>query len=176
MCMCVCAHTHLYLLSLVWLFVKHKLYPTRLLCPWDFPVKNTGVDCHFLLQGIFLTQGLNPCLLNWQEGCLPPSHQGSPHVGQFIWKDKWTIACSIWANYNIIGLPWCLAGKNLPAMQEITVRFLRKIHWSRDRLPTLVLLNFPDVSTGKESACNVEDLDLIPGLEWCPGEGKGNPL
>ena len=24
---------------------------TRLLCPWDFPGKNTGVGCHFLLQG-----------------------------------------------------------------------------------------------------------------------------
>ena len=34
----------------------------RLFCPWDFPVKNTGTDCHFLLQGIFLTQGLNPSL------------------------------------------------------------------------------------------------------------------
>ena len=32
----------------------------RLLCPWDFPGKNTGVGCHSLLQGIFLTQGLNP--------------------------------------------------------------------------------------------------------------------
>ena len=31
-----------------------------------FPSKNTGVDCHFLLQGIFLTQGLKPCLLHWQ--------------------------------------------------------------------------------------------------------------
>ena len=37
--------------------------PTRLLCPWDFPDKNTGVGCHFLLQGIFLTQGSNPHLL-----------------------------------------------------------------------------------------------------------------
>ena len=36
---------------------------TRLLCPWDVPGKNTGVGCHFLLQGIFLTQGLNPSLL-----------------------------------------------------------------------------------------------------------------
>ena len=34
--------------------------PTRLLCPWNFPGKSTGVGCHFLLQGIFLTQGLNP--------------------------------------------------------------------------------------------------------------------
>ena len=35
----------------------HRLWPTRLLCPWDFPGKNTGVGCHFLLQGIFLTKG-----------------------------------------------------------------------------------------------------------------------
>ena len=30
------------------------------LCPWDFPGENTGVYCHFLLQGIFLAQGSNP--------------------------------------------------------------------------------------------------------------------
>ena len=32
--------------------------PGRFVCPWDFLGKNTGVGCHFLLQGIFLTQGL----------------------------------------------------------------------------------------------------------------------
>ena len=42
----------------------HGLQPTRLLHPWDSPGKNTGVDCHFLLQGIFPTQGLNPGLLH----------------------------------------------------------------------------------------------------------------
>ena len=35
-------------------------------CSWDFPGRNTGVGCHFLLQGIFLTQGLNLRLLHWQ--------------------------------------------------------------------------------------------------------------
>ena len=35
----------------------HGLQPTRLLCPWNFPGKNTGVGCHFLLQGIFPTRG-----------------------------------------------------------------------------------------------------------------------
>ena len=48
------------------------LQPSRLLCPWDFPGKNTGVGCHFLLQGIILIQGSNPCLLqlpNWQLLC-----------------------------------------------------------------------------------------------------------
>ena len=34
-----------------------------LLRPWGFPGKNTGVCCHFLLQGIFPTQGLSPSLL-----------------------------------------------------------------------------------------------------------------
>ena len=40
----------------------HGLQPARLLCPWDFPGNNTGVGCHFLLQGIFPTQGSNPGL------------------------------------------------------------------------------------------------------------------
>ena len=56
----------------------HGLPPTRLLCPRHFPSKNTGVGCHLLLQGIFLTQGLNSCLLHWQAGTSPLSHQGSP--------------------------------------------------------------------------------------------------
>jgi len=44
------------------------------LCPWDSPGKNTRVGCHAVLQGILLTQGLNPGFLHhpWM------SHQGSP--------------------------------------------------------------------------------------------------
>ena len=38
-------------------------YPIRLLYPWDSPGKNTGVGCHAPLQGIFLSQGLNLCLV-----------------------------------------------------------------------------------------------------------------
>ena len=38
-----------------------------LLRPWDSPGKNTGVDCHFLLQGIFLTQEPNPGLLHYRQ-------------------------------------------------------------------------------------------------------------
>ena len=46
-------------------------FSPQLLCPWDSPGKNTGVGCHFILQGIFPTQGSNLrllCLLHWQEG------------------------------------------------------------------------------------------------------------
>ena len=44
----------------------HGLWPTGLLCTWNYPSKNTGVSCHFLLQGIFLTQGSNLHLWHWQ--------------------------------------------------------------------------------------------------------------
>ena len=37
-------------------------------------------------------------------------------------------------------------------------------------------MSFPGGSDGKESACNVGDLGLIPGLGRSPGEGKGYPL
>ena len=55
-----------------------RLLSTSLLCPWDFPGKNIGVGCHFLLQRIFPTQRPNPNLLHWQADSLPLSHQGSP--------------------------------------------------------------------------------------------------
>ena len=43
---------------------SHGVYLARLLCTWDSPDKNTRVGCHFLLQGIFPTLGLNPVLLH----------------------------------------------------------------------------------------------------------------
>ena len=57
-----------------------RLWPSKLLCLWDFPGKHTGVGCHFLLQGIFPIQGWNPCLLHWQADSVPLSHQGSPII------------------------------------------------------------------------------------------------
>ena len=53
----------------------------RLLCPWNFPGKNTGVGCHFLLQGIFLTQGLNLGLLHYGQILYHLRHRGRPFGG-----------------------------------------------------------------------------------------------
>ena len=53
------------------------LWPTRFLCPWNFPGQNTGVGCYFLLQGIFLTQGLNPGLPLCRQILYHLNHQGS---------------------------------------------------------------------------------------------------
>ena len=44
----------------MWSLQSHGLYPYRFFCP----VKNTGVGCHFLFQGIFPIQESNPCLLH----------------------------------------------------------------------------------------------------------------
>ena len=58
----------------------HRLQPTRLLCPWDFPGKNPAVGCHSLLQEIFLTQGSNLDVLYCQQILYRLSHQGSLHI------------------------------------------------------------------------------------------------
>ena len=61
--------------NFLWL---HGLKPVRLLCPWDFPGKNVGVGCHFLFQGVFLTQGSNLGLPHCRQTLYHLSHQGSP--------------------------------------------------------------------------------------------------
>ena len=58
----------------------HGLYPTRFLCPSDFPGKNTGVGSHSLLQRILPNQGSNPGLLNDRQILYCLSHQGSPII------------------------------------------------------------------------------------------------
>ena len=64
-------------LSCVWLPVTLDCSPPRS-CPWNFPSKNVGGSCHFLLRGI--SQGSKPCflhLLRWQACSWAPCHLGS---------------------------------------------------------------------------------------------------
>ena len=65
-------------------FVTPWTVASRLLCPCNFPGKNTGAGCHFLLQGIFSAQGSNLHLLHWQVYSLSLCHLESPLCdGQF---------------------------------------------------------------------------------------------
>ena len=78
------------LLSHVLFFVTPSALALRLFRPWDFPGKNIGVRWHFLLQGIFLSWELNPCLLqllHWQLYSLPLNSLGNPEV--HLWCCKW---------------------------------------------------------------------------------------
>ena len=72
-----CPHPNLWSLWIGYL-VQQK---TRLLCPWDFPGKSTVVGCHFLLQEMFPTQGLNPGLPHCRQMLYHLSYQGykTPH-------------------------------------------------------------------------------------------------
>ena len=53
---------------------------------------------------------------------------------------------------------------------------LKSLLQNRDRLPTPVFMDFPGGSDDKESAYNLGDLDLIPGLGRSLGGGHGNPF
>ena len=83
---CVCVHS--VVSDSLW---PHGLRPARLLCPWNFPGKNTGVGCHFLLQRIFPSQRSNLSLLHQQKDSLPLSHMGSPIAPMkrfyFVWRN-----------------------------------------------------------------------------------------
>ena len=80
---------------------------------WDYPSKSTGVGCHFLLQGIFLTQGLNLWLLHWQVDSLPLSHLGNPAVDvrSKIWLEGfWRQKMKFWSLFSAVGLKFVTEG------------------------------------------------------------------
>ena len=88
------------------------LYLSILLCCWDFPGKNTGVGCHFLLQAIFPTVGLNPhllCLLHWQAGSLP-----LVPLGKLIYARK--VKVKTLSRVRLFATPWTVAYQAPPSM------------------------------------------------------------
>ena len=77
LCTCACMH------RTVWLCDPVDCSPPGSSVHGVFPDKNTGVGCHFFLQGTFPTQGSNPhllCLLHWQVGSLQLSNLRSPAI------------------------------------------------------------------------------------------------
>ena len=86
----ICIYTHIHIIHMYFYWrlcsvesstlQPHELQPTKLLSQRNFPGKNTGMGCHFLLQGIFLTQGSSPRCLHlwpWQVDSLPLCPLGS---------------------------------------------------------------------------------------------------
>ena len=106
----------------------YELQPSRLLCPWEFPGKNTGVSGHFLLQGIFLSQRLNwslLCLLLWQVGSLPLTPLGK-HV-------LVNVSCITFYNCIVFCIGRishfvCLASLNLEIVLSVLMRLLNQSH------------------------------------------------
>ena len=94
---CCCFLVAQLCLTLLW---PCGLQPTRLNHPWNFPGKNTGMGCHFLLQEICPTQGLNPCLPHCRLILYCLSHQGNPKTKmwseQLIQNEQRFNLCSTW--------------------------------------------------------------------------------
>ena len=83
-CVCVCVCTQS--LSHVWLFVTLWTVACQTPLFIGFPSQNTGMDSHFLLQGIFHTHGSNPGLLLGRLDSLPLSHnEDSLYKENYIW-------------------------------------------------------------------------------------------
>ena len=80
---------------------------TGLLCPLDFPGQNTGVGCHFLLQGIFPTQGSNPGLPHCRQALYHLSHQGKQGV-------------CLNTGHQFCQKPWLFFHMSVPSVQSET--------------------------------------------------------
>ena len=140
--------------SRVRLCVPHRRQPTRLLCPWDSPGKNTGVGFQFFLQYV------HACMLNrfsrvqlcatlWTAAHHAPLFMG------FSRQEYWS------------GLPFPSPSLPHGGLYKPMTYYIGKV-------PRLNV-GFYCSSDGKESACNAGDLGLIPGSGRSPGEGKWQP-
>ena len=116
----------------------HGLQPHRLLHPWDFPGKNTGVGYHALLQGIFLTQGLNPDLLHCRQILYHLSHQGTftRMVGKWCFSNSsapsmltsppLTLCCNSPPPPSITPFYSLLPSPSFPSFLPLTLLFLEQ--------------------------------------------------
>ena len=129
----------------------HGLQSTRLLRPWDFPGKSTGVGCHFLLQRIFPTQGLNLGLPHCRQMLYRFSHQAklfsnlcySLYIKE---QNKYKIKSQLgpllrlllllsrFSRVQLFTTPWTTAHQAPPSMG-----FSRQEYWSGVPLPSLNL-------------------------------------
>ena len=133
---------------------SYQLWPVRLLCPWDSSGKNTGVGCHALLQGIFLTQGLNLHLyvtniskLRGLKQFVANSHSLVGWLGSTVWFLLWlltvvTVRCGQYRGHGKAWLGWrfqmagnyvgCWMGAQLPENRCIDWAFHKKLVSERE--------------------------------------------
>ena len=120
--MCVCTPQ----LSLV--FATYGLQSTRLLCPWNFLSKNTGVGCHFLLQGNLPNPGIEPgllCLLHWQTDSLPLCLLESSKIPfPFLSFNPKSLYFKIVVWGRLLRVPWTARRLNESILKKINPEYL----------------------------------------------------
>ena len=141
----------------------------RLLCPWDSPGKNTGVSCHFLLQGIFPTQGSNPGLLHCRQTLYPLSQMPS-----FLHRSLLPTVTAQLLLHSVCRPHW--------------------VPWNHTSIPTSAIINSPMQGTGlqgpgphslhhfllakvevllTQSCPTLQPCGLLPTRHFCPWDSPG---
>ena len=122
----VCVFVYMCVLSLVQPFVTSW----TVACPWDLSGKNPRLNCHFLLWGIFLIQGRNPCLsrlLHLQADSLPLHHREAIAFGSCWWSLTCRCTCQITTSVITCYSPCvCMSMSKFPSSYKGTS------HWIRD--------------------------------------------
>ena len=142
---------------------------------------NTGVDCHFLLQGIFAIRGSNPCLLHWQVDSSPLSHQRSFH-GQIpvttLGAETLGSFPGSWHSHKVTDIWW---GNGMYPVSLHWKKTLGSLHLVSSRLcpvclsPLLILLSlFTIVSYNHEFLSTIIYwiLWVLLGSQWIWGWGR----
>ena len=142
--MCVCVHAQS--CPTLW---SHGLWSAKLFYPWNFPGKNTGAGCHFLLQVIFLTQELNLGLVSpaLAGGFFTPAATWEAHLCIYIYiytclmklgeQSRHTFLClnvRVRVIYLILKNPWCSLLKAVPAAGAIVFSLQISSSWVRARV------------------------------------------
>ena len=127
----------------------HGLQPTRLLCPWDFPGKNTGVGCCFLLQGIFSPRNQMPSLA--LAGIVfttkPP---GKPNITyQFS-------SVQLFSRVRLFATPWTVT-----CQAPLSMDFSRQEYWTGLLFPSPGDLPDPGIESVSREL-QVDSSPLVP--------------
>ena len=133
----------------------------RLLPPWDFPGKSTGVACHFLLQGIFLTEGFNarlPQLLHWRVDSLPLNHLGSIYMSYKYIIEHWSEA-KLLNRVRLFATSWTVAYQ-----APLTMGFSRQEYWSGLPFPSPEDLPDPGIEPGSHLAIKKRNLAICKNM------------
>ena len=121
----------------------------------ESPGRNTGVDCHALLQGIFPTQGSNPGLLHCRWILYQLSHQGSPKVyvkvAQLCPRPLWDLM-----DYTVHGI------LQARILEWVAIPFSSRS--SQARSPALHVDSLLSETPGKPKNTGVGSLSLLQGI------------
>ena len=92
----------------------HGLQPPRLLCPWNFPGKNSRVGCHFLLQGSSRSR-------DWTASLEFPTLAGRFFTTRVTWEAKFYLLCfTIKFSNTFTNTKNTLCSHNTPSMTIYT--------------------------------------------------------